>query len=151
MITVAAAAIASAAPTIAHSRGERPPLVSYGGGGPRVKANVTDTETLAPFTTTELGLAEEVNPGTDPIEYGYVPFTRPEKAIDVPVEYLVELPEVTDQFVPVGRPVSVNVAVNVSGGTAVKRIGVNVGRPETVTDPCAGVAEYPASRPTVKV
>jgi len=105
--TATAATTTIAPPMIPQSSGESP-LAPEGDGGDAVK--VTETRTLAPSTTTELGVAVEVRPGTVPIVYEYVEFARPEKVMEVPMECWLVARTVTDQFVPGESPVSVNVA-----------------------------------------
>jgi hypothetical protein len=69
--------------------------------------------------------------------------------IDVVAEECEVPANVTDQDVPLGMPLSVNVTVYSPAGSAVKVIGTDCAAPATFTDPDAGFAVYPVTLPTV--
>ena len=66
------------------------------------------------------------------------------------MELWVVDPTVTDQFVPVGRPVSDKISEYCPEGRAVKVMGWDAAAPLTVMDPDEGAAVYPAMAPTEK-
>jgi hypothetical protein len=61
--------------------------------------------TLAPWTVTLPEAGAAVYPDTVPTVYGYVPFASWNPIVEV-VEDRGDPAKVTDQFVPVGRPVA---------------------------------------------
>jgi len=99
-------------------------------------ANVIVCVTSYPLTVIvpEGGLA--VYPVTASTEYGYAPFAS-ENMIEEPVELLVVPARVTDQEVPEGRPVSVNVTEYVTCVNAIDRL---TAAPFTVIVPEGGEA-----------
>ena len=90
--------------------------------------------TLPPFTVIVPEEGEAVWPVTAPIVKAYVPLAS-ENVIVLSVEVWVVPPRVTDQEVPVGRPVSVNVTEYV---TCVNTIDRLTAAPFTVIVPEAG-------------
>ena len=107
-----------------------------------------ETPCATPETVTvpEVGFA--AYPVTLPTVYGYDPFASV-KAIVLVVEDFVVPAKVTDQEVPLGRPLSVKVTAYGPGATAVKVIGTDCALPATVTVPDAGDAVYPVTVPIV--
>jgi hypothetical protein len=69
---------------------------------------VTATGTENPSTRTDPAEGESVYPGIGVTVYEYEPFTS-ENTMELVLEYSPTPPSVADQFVPEGRPVSVNV------------------------------------------
>ena len=101
--------------------------------------NVINSFTFAPFTVSDPEDGDIVYPDTAPMEYEYVPLGSENEIVFV-VDDSVFPFNVTDQDVPDGRPVSVNVTEYL---TWVKVIATFTFAPLTVTELEYGDAEYP--------
>ena len=111
--------------------------------------NVTDCATVAPLTATDPNGGLALYPGTTPTVYGYVPFATV-KRITVVVDDCVAPFNVTDQLIPDGNPLSVNVTAYVVAFTEENVTASETGLPDTVRLPDGGRTAYPGTEATVK-
>jgi len=111
-------------------------VTGYSAGG--IAAKVIDTDCAAPATLTDPDAGVAVYPVTEPTVYGYVPFASV-NTMEIVLEDRVVPFSVTENDVPLGRPLSVNVTVYWSGGSAVKVIDTDCAAPATLTDPDEGL------------
>ena len=99
--------------------------------------NVTDWPTVAPLTAMDPDGGLALYPAADPTVYEYVPFAAM-KRISVVVDDCVAPLNVTDQLVPNGNPLSVNVTAYVVAFTEENETASRTGPPDTVRLPDAG-------------